>query len=237
ALAERLDTLTGLFGIGAIPTGDKDPFALRRAALGVLRMLMERYLPLDLKTLLELAQAGFDKEEIAASTAVDVFQFMQERLRVYLKERGAMQDEVESVVVQAPTRIDRVPARLAAVAGFRTLAEAAALAAANKRIRNILKKAESVGDTVDLALLQDGAEADLHQALLAVTPEVETALANLDYTKALTRLAGLRAAVDRFFDEVMVMADEPLIRANRLALLGGLARVMNSVADISELTV
>ncbi|NTV96579.1 MAG: glycine--tRNA ligase subunit beta [Thiobacillus sp.] len=237
ALAERLDTLTGMFGIGAIPTGDKDPFALRRAALGVLRMLMERYLPLDLMQLLEMAQATFDKEEIAASTAVDVFQFMQERLRVYLKERGAMQDEVESVVVQAPTRIDRVPARLAAVAGFRALPEAAALAAANKRIRNILKKAGTVGDTVDVALLQAGAEADLHQALIAVTPEVETALANLDYTEALTRLAGLRAAVDRFFDEVMVMADEPLIRANRLALLGGLARVMNSVADISELSV
>ncbi len=237
ALAERLDTLVGIFGIGAIPTGDKDPFALRRAALGVLRMLMERYLPLDLKQLLGQAQAQFDKEQIAASTAVDVFQFMQYRLRVYLKERGAMQDEVESVVVQAPTRIDRVPARLAAVAEFRKLPEAAALAAANKRIRNILKKAEVVGGTVDVALLQAGAEADLHQSLVAVTPGVETALASLDYTGALTRLAGLRAAVDRFFDEVMVMADEPLIRANRLALLQVLSRTMNSVADISELTV
>jgi glycyl-tRNA synthetase beta chain len=187
--------------------------------------------------LLEMAQSGFDREQIAASTAVDVFQFMQERLRVYLRERGALQDEVESVVVQAPTRIDRVPARLAAVAEFRKLEESIALAAANKRIRNILKKAEAVGDSVDVALLQAGAEADLHQALLAVTPEVEAALGNLDYTAALTRLAGLRAAVDRFFDEVMVMADEPLIRANRLALLGGLARVMNSVADISELSV
>ena len=237
ALAERLDTLTGMFGIGAIPTGDKDPFALRRAALGVLRMLMERYLPLDLMQLLELAQAGFDKEQLAASTAVDVFQFMQERLRVYLKERGAMQDEVESVVVQAPTRIDRVPARLAAVAEFRKLDEAKSLAAANKRIGNILKKAGEVGDRVDAALIQAGAEADLHAAVQAVTPEVENALASLDYTAALTRLAGVRAAVDRFFDEVMVMADEPLIRANRLALLGGLSRVMNSVADISELSV
>jgi len=236
ALAERLDTLVGMFGIGAIPTGHKDPFALRRAALGVLRMLMERYLPLDLMQLLELAQIGFDKEQIAASTAVDVFQFMQERLRVYLKERGAMQDEVESVVVQAPTRIDRVPARLAAVAEFRKLPEAIALAAANKRIRNILKKADSTGESVDAALIQAGAEADLHQAVLAVTPEVESALANLDYTVALTRLASLRAAVDRFFDDVMVMADEPLIRANRLALLGALSRTMNSVADISELT-
>jgi glycyl-tRNA synthetase beta chain len=237
ALAERLDTLVGIFGIGAIPTGDKDPFGLRRAALGVLRMLMERYLPLDLMQLLELAQAGFDKEQIAASTAVDVFQFMQDRLRVYLKERGAMQDEVESVVVQAPTRIDRVPARLAAVAEFRKLPESVALAAANKRIRNILKKAEGVGETVDAALIQTGAEADLYQALLAVTPDVEAALANLDYTVALTRLAGLRAAVDRFFDDVMVMVDEPLLRANRLALLAGLSRTMNSVADIAELTV
>jgi len=129
-----------------------------------------------------------------------------------------------------------VPARLAAVAEFRKLPEAAALAAANKRIRNILKKADVVGETVDVALLQTGAEADLHQSLVAVMPGVDAALVNLDYTGALTRLAGLRAAVDRFFDEVMVMADEPLIRANRLALLGAFARVMNSVADISELT-
>jgi glycyl-tRNA synthetase beta chain len=236
ALAERLDTLVGIFGIGLVPTGDKDPFALRRAALGVLRMLMERYLPLDLMQLLELAQSQFDKEQIAASTAVDVFQFMQERLRVYLKERGAMQDEVESVVVQAPTRIDRVPARLAAVAEFRKLPEAEALAAANKRIRNILKKAEAAEVALDAALIQAGAESELYQALLAVEPEVDTALANLDYTAALTRLAGVRAAVDRFFDDVMVMVDEPLIRANRLALLGRLSDTMNSVADIAELT-
>jgi glycyl-tRNA synthetase beta chain len=237
ALAERLDSLVGIFGIGLVPTGDKDPFALRRAALGVLRMLMERYLPLDLMNLLELAQAQFDKEQIAASTAVDVFQFMQERLRVYLKERGALQDEVESVVVQAPTRIDRVPARLAAVAEFRKLPESEALAAANKRIRNILKKADGIGEAIDAALIQAGAEADLHKGLLAVTPDVETALANLDYTVALTRLASLREAVDRFFDDVMVMVDEPLLRANRLALLARLSQTMNSVADIAELTV
>lgn len=237
ALAERLDTLTGLFGIGAMPTGDKDPFGLRRAALGVLRMLMERYLPLDLMQVLEWAQAGFDREQIAGSTAVEVFQFMQERLRVYLKERGALQDEVESVVVQAPTRIDRLPARLAAVAAFRALPEAQALAAANKRIRNILKKTDAVANSIDATLIQAGAESALRDGLLHVTPEVETALAKLDYTAALTRLAGLRAAVDRFFDEVMVMADDPQIRNNRLALLGALAQVMNSVADISELSV
>jgi len=236
ALAERLDTLAGMFGIGAIPTGDKDPFALRRAALGVLRMLMERYLPLDLMQLLELAQAGFDQEEIAASTALDVFQFMQDRLRVYLRERGALQDEVEAIVVQAPTRIDRVPARLAAVAEFRKLPESAALAAANKRIGNILKKAGDASGTVEASLIQPGAEAELFAAVQSVLPEVDTALANLDYTTALTRLAGVRAAVDRFFEEVMVMVDEPLLRQNRLALLDRLSRGLNCVADIGQLS-
>ncbi len=236
ALAERLDSLVGIFGIGLVPTGDKDPYALRRAALGVLRMLMERYLPLDLRHLLELAQAQFDAEQIAASTAVDVFNFMQERLRVYLRERGALQDEVESVAVQAPTRIDRVPARLAAVAAFRKLAEAEALAAANKRIVNILRKAGGADANLDPALVEAGAERALYEALESLRPSVEADLANLDYSSALTRLAGLRAAVDRYFDEVMVMVDEPVLRANRLALLAQLAGIMNSVADISQLS-
>ena len=236
ALADKLDALVGIFGIGLVPTGDKDPFALRRSALGVLRILMERALPLDLRRLLELAHAQFDREQVADSVAVDVFQFMLDRLRVYLRDQGHAQDEVEAVVVQRPTRIDRVPGRLAAVAAFRRLPEAESLAAANKRIRNLLKKAESVGAAVDVALLQAGAELDLHAALRALQPEVEADLTNLDYTAALTRLAGLRAAVDRFFDEVMVMVDEPLLRANRLALLAALAGTMNCVADISELS-
>ncbi len=235
ALADRLDTLVGIFGIGLTPTGDKDPFALRRAALGVLRILMERALPLDLMELLELARTGFAPGQVADSVALDVFQFMLERLRGMLREAAAV-DEVEAVVTQQPRRIDHVPARLAAVREFRALPEAEALAAANKRIQNILKKTAAVADTVEATLLQEGAERALYEQLLAVRPQVEAALANLDYTAALKALAGLRAAVDCFFDEVMVMVDEPLVRNNRLALLTGLASTMNSVADIGQLS-
>lgn len=235
ALADRLDQLIGIFGIGLAPTGDKDPYALRRAALGVLRMLLEQSLPLDLMTLLRLAHAQYDREQIADSTPLDVFLFMLERLRVYLRERGHPQDEVEAVVVQQPTRIDQVPLKLAAVAEFRRLPEAEALAAANKRIHNLLKKADATGARIDASLLQEDAERALHQALLAVQPTVESRLAALDYTGALCELAGTRAAVDRFFDEVMVMVDEPLLKANRLALLAELARLMNRVADLSQL--
>ncbi len=235
ALADRLDTLVGIFGIGLTPTGDKDPFALRRAALGVLRILMERALPLDLMELLELARTGFAPGQVADSVALDVFQFMLERLRGMLRE-GAAVDEVEAVVVQQPRRIDHVPARLVAVREFRALPEAEALAAANKRIQNILKKTDAVADAVEATLLQEGAERALYEQLLAVRPQVQAALANLDYAAALKALAGLRAAVDRFFDEVMVMVDEPLVRNNRLALLTGLAATMNSVADIGQLS-
>lgn len=235
ALADRLDQLIGIFGIGLQPTGDKDPYALRRAALGVLRMLLEQGLPLDLRELLRLAHAQFDREQVADSTPVDVFLFMLERLRVYLRERGYAPDEVEAVVVQQPSRIDRVPARLAAVAAFRRLPEAEALAAANKRIQNLLKKAGEVGGDIDANLLQEAAERALYHTLIEVQPKVETLLAALDYTGALCELAGMRTAVDRFFDQVMVMVDEPLLRANRLALLAKLARLMNCVADIGQL--
>ena len=236
AMAERLDSLVGIFGIGLTPTGDKDPFALRRAALGVLRMLMERALPLDLMQLLELARAQFSDDQISTSVALDVFQFMQDRLRVSLKDQGAAVDQVEAVVSQSPTRIDQVPARLAAVAEFGRLPEAEALAAANKRIQNILRKAESSGAAVDVVLLQEDAERELFATVIALRPGVETALANLDYTGALMQLSSLRAPVDRFFDEVMVMAEEPLVRANRLGLLASLGGLMNSVADISQLS-
>ncbi|MCP5277548.1 MAG: glycine--tRNA ligase subunit beta [Thiobacillus sp.] len=240
ALAERLDSLVGIFGIGLIPTGDKDPFALRRAALGVLRMLMEKVLPLDLMHLLEKTKSGFDPEQLSASVVVDVFRFMQDRLRVYLREQGGAVDQVEAVVAQAPTRIDRVPLRLEAVAQFRQLPEAEALAAANKRIQNILRKAEQAGEGIrpepDAALLTEDAERVLFQAVDAVSLPVETALESLDYTGALKQLATLKAPVDRFFDEVMVMAEEPLVRANRLALLARLGGLMNCVADISQLS-
>jgi len=240
ALAERLDTLVGIFGIGLIPTGDKDPFALRRAALGVLRMLMEKSLPLDLMHLLQQAQAGFEAEQVASSVVVDVFGFMQDRLRVYLRERGGAVDQVEAVVAQAPTRIDRVPTRLEAVAQFRQLPEAEALAAANKRIQNILRKAEQANEPISAEpsadLMAEAAEKALLQAVDAIAQPVDSAVQSLDYTAALKQLASLKAAVDHFFDEVMVMADEPLVRANRLSLLSRLAGLMNCVADISQLT-
>lgn len=236
ALADRLDQLVGFFGIGLAPTGDKDPYALRRAALGVLRILLEKGLPLDLMALLRLAHAQYARGQIADSAAEDVFQFMLERLRVYLRDRGHTQDEVEAVVAQQPTRIDLVPARLAAVAEFRRLPESQALAAANKRIHNLLKKAGSEpGASVNPALLQQDAERQLYQTLLTVKPKVEACLSRLDYTGALRELATTRSAVDRFFDEVMVMVDAPLLRANRLALLAQLARTMNCVADIAQL--
>ena len=240
ALAERLDSLVGIFGIGLIPSGDKDPFALRRAALGVLRMLMEAKLPLDLMQLLETAKAGFDPEQLAASVAVDVFRFMQDRLRVYLRDQGGAVDEVEAVVAQAPSRVDQVPLRLDAVAQFHRLPEAEALAAANKRIQNILRKAEQSGERIsaqaDAELLLEDAEKALFTTVGTVAPLVEAALEGLDYAGALRQLAALKAVVDRFFDEVMVMADEPLVRANRLALLARLGGLMNCVADISQLS-
>jgi len=186
--------------------------------------------------LLELARVQFADDQVASSVALDVFQFMLDRLRVSLKDQGAAGDQVEAVVSQSPTRIDRVPARLAAVAEFGRLPEAEALAAANKRIQNILRKAEMSGAEVDAALLQEDAERTLFAAVTTLRPGVETALANLDYTGALMQLSSLRAPVDRFFDEVMVMAEEPLVRANRLGLLSSLGHLMNSVADISQLS-
>jgi glycyl-tRNA synthetase beta chain len=236
ALADKLETLVGLFGIGQIPTGDKDPFALRRHALGVLRILLEQRLAISLPHVLGLAAAAFAAEQISATVAVDVYRFMQDRLRVYLKDQGHAADAVEAVVCQSPERIDQIPARLAALQGFRSLPEAAALAAANKRIRNILKKVEGEPGAVDTQRLQEAAEHDLHRALVATEPAVLAALGHADYAQALTALATLKAPVDRFFDEVMVMADDLAVRANRLALLAHLGRLMNSVADISELS-
>jgi glycyl-tRNA synthetase beta chain len=237
ALADRLDTLTGIYGIGLAPTGDKDPFGLRRAALGVLRILVERQLPLDLRQLLNLARARYATDAVAESVAVDLHAFMLERLRHYLRDRGADANHVDAVLAQQPTRIDLVAPRLEAVRAFVGLPEAASLAAANKRIRNILKKAEGVAGEPDVALMQETAERDLHEAVRELAPQVASLVDNEDYTDALRLLAGVRTRVDAFFDQVMVMTDEPLIRNNRLALLGSLDRLMNRVADISRLAV
>lgn len=235
ALADKLDTLVGIYGIGLVPTGDKDPFGLRRQALGVLRILAERALPLDLIELLQLARLSFATDVVRDSVAADLHAFMLERLRNYLRERGFALDEIDSVVGQGPTRIDLVVPRLKAVQAFRTLPEAESLAAANKRIRNILKKTEVDATEPDPALLQEAAEKNLHAATARLLPAVRSLVENEDYTEALRALAGVRAEVDTFFDQVMVMTDEPLIRSNRLAVLAQLERLMNQVADISKL--
>jgi glycyl-tRNA synthetase beta chain len=258
ALADKLDTLVGIYGIGLAPTGEKDPFGLRRAALGALRLLAEKELPLNLRELLTLAKSHFPKEILADSVVVDVFEFTLERLRNYLREpfrfrkphaptpAGGMSGEgeeqsytiheIEAALAVQPERVDRIQARLEAIREFSTLPEAGALAAANKRIRNILKKAETAEAEPDIALMTEEAEKALHAAVLGVRPRLNTALGNEDYTGALLLMAPIKPAVDRFFEEVMVMTDEPLIRANRLALLASLGRMMNSVADISRLS-
>ena len=235
ALADKLDTLVGIYGIGLIPTGDKDPFGLRRLALGVLRMLIEMPLPLDLMQLLQRARAQFAAEQMSQSVAQDVQGFMLERLKGYLRERSFEPDEIEAVVSQNPTRIDQVLPRMEAVRAFKLLPEAEALAAANKRIQNILKKTEAVTQAPDIALFAEDAERALFDAVTQLTPRVNSLVSNEGYTDALCELASVRAAVNRFFDEVMVMADEPLVRQNRLALLAQLGGLMNQVADISKL--
>ncbi|GLR12616.1 glycine--tRNA ligase beta subunit [Chitinimonas prasina] len=237
SLADKLETLVGIWGIGLIPTGDKDPFALRRAALGVLRMLVEAKLPLDLKQLLAQTAAAFPAGVVAADTVEGVFGFMLERLKNLLAADFPAAD-IEAVLADKPSRFDELALRLAAVAEFKALPEAAALAAANKRIRNILKKNLSEGQAlpaIAAELLTDAAERDLHGALVALQAPVAAALAAHDYTAALKQLAGLRAPVDAFFDSVMVMAEDLAVRHNRLALLAALSSLMNQVADISLL--
>ncbi len=237
ALADKLDALIGFFGIGQIPTGDKDPFGLRRAALGVLRILMETPLPLSLPELVDTAAAGFAPELFSGEWRVAAAEFLKERLRHMLRDAGHDHRAVDAVLALDPTRIDQIPAKLAAVKAFAALPEAEALAAANKRIVNILRKSGAeAGATVDVALLREAAEKALFAQVTAVAPGIETQLGTGDYTGALKALAGLRGAVDAFFDGVMVMAEEPLIRANRLALLSRLAGLMNRVADISKLS-
>jgi glycyl-tRNA synthetase beta chain len=237
ALADKLDALSGFFGIGQIPTGDKDPFGLRRAALGVLRILMESPLPLDLAQLIVDAQAGFATGVLSQPVSDPLLDFMLDRLRGLLKDAGHAPDAIEAVLSQRPTRIDCVPAKLAAVRDFQRLPEALALAAANKRIGNILKKAEGVLPEPDVALLQEPAEKALFERVVLIAPLVRSHVANEDYADALQALASVRAEVDRFFDEVMVNVDEPLLRANRLGLLKALYDQLNAVADISRLAV
>ena len=237
ALADKLETLTGLFGIGQTPTGDKDPFALRRHALGVIRMLIEgRFDQLPLDFLLDAAADAFTGVAAFKPANAALAGFIYERLAGLLREEDYTAQEVEAVLSLRPQCLDSVPVRLAAVRDFSALPEAAALAAANKRVGNILKKAELAdGARVDATLLREPAERALAEALAEVQPKADAAFAQGDYTASLRALAALRAPVDAFFDGVMVNADDPALKANRLALLAALHAAMNRVADLSRL--
>jgi glycyl-tRNA synthetase beta chain len=236
ALADKLETIVGIWGIGLAPTGEKDPFALRRHALGVLRLLLEKQLPLDLLELLRHAYAQFAGIDGVQESTAAIYAFCLERLRGLLRERGYAAGEIDAVLSLEPTRLDDIVARLDAVREFARLSEAEALAAANKRITNILKKSEAeAGATVEPARLAEPAERALYEALESVAPQVQNQLAARAYTGALSALAALRAPVDAFFNDVMVNAEDPALRANRLALLATLHRQMNCVADIAKL--
>ncbi|MEA3119151.1 MAG: glycyl-tRNA synthetase beta chain [Paraburkholderia sp.] len=250
ALADKLETLVGIWGIGLVPTGEKDPFALRRHALGVLRILIEKQLPIDLVDLLRAAYGCFAGEPQVADPTDALYAFFMDRLRGMLRERGYAAGEIEAVLSLAPRRLDDVLARLDAVREFTALPEAGALAAANKRIVNILKKSETetraqpdgsikpesnMANNIDLSLLVEDAERTLNERLDAVGPTVQAQLARRDYTRALSALAALREPVDTFFNDVMVNAEDDALRRNRLALLAALHAQMNCVADISKL--
>jgi glycyl-tRNA synthetase beta chain len=224
----------GLFGIGQLPTGDKDPFALRRHALGVIRILVEKNLPLNLPELLASAVPAFG--ELISNPSEALISFMSDRLAVSLRDQGYTAQEVEAVLALKPARLGDVPKRLAAVRSFAALPEAASLAAANKRVGNILKKVEGVlPTTVSIELLKEPAEAALQAALVQVGPVADRLFEQHDYAGSLTALAALKAPVDAFFDGVMVNADDAALRANRQALLNQLHQAMNRVADLAAL--
>ncbi len=238
ALADKLETLVGMFGIGNLPTGDKDPFALRRHALGVIRMLIEKDLPLNLSTLAQTAAAEFKAvaDFDAGKVTTELPNFIYDRLAGSLREQGYSAQEVDAVMSQRPQLLGDVSKRLAAVRAFAALPEAASLAAANKRVSNILKKVDGdVKAQVDEGLLQEDAEKSLLNALKIVAVQADSTWATGDYTGNLQALAALREPVDAFFDKVMVNADDAAVRANRLGLLATLHAAMNRVADLSKL--
>jgi glycyl-tRNA synthetase beta chain len=235
ALADKLDSLAGLFGIGQTPTGDKDPFGLRRAALGVIRILVERKLPLRL---FDLVTAAFEGHRELGQAHTDLEIFLFDRARGYFREAGYSLQEVDAVLSMNPTRFDLIPSQLEAVRAFAALPEAESLAAANKRVVNILKQAEAKGEAfnkADAEALKEPAERDLFEALLASRQQASPLFERGDYTGYLKTFAVLKSPVDAFFDKVMVMVDEETTRRNRLALLRDLREAMNKVADISKL--
>ncbi len=236
ALAERLDTLVGIFGIGQKPSGDKDPFGLRRAALGALRIMREHSLTLNLPSLLDTAQYGQESLLTDHQASEQVYAFMLERLKGLYAEAGVGPDLFEAVAAVKPVSLADFEQRIQAVAAFSELDEATVLAAANKRIRNILRKSsEPLPPQVDPALFTEPAERELHDQLVAVSGRVSPLLHDGDYRATLEQLAGLKSVVDRFFDAVMVMTDDAVVRGNRLRLLADLADLFLQVADISKL--
>ena len=235
ALADKFDTLTGIFGIGQAPKGSADPFALRRAALGALRIIVEKNLPLDLEDLVKKSAALFGDKLTNQNVVADVVDFMLGRFRAWYQDEGIAVDVIQSVLARRPTRPADFDARVRAVSHFRTLDSAEALAAANKRVSNILAKADAAIGEINLTACVEPAEKALAEAVLALRTEVQPLIAKGDYTAVLDKLANLRAPVDSFFDNVMVNAEDPALRQNRLAILNTLQGLFLQVADISVL--
>lgn len=235
ALADKFDTLTGIFGIGQAPKGSADPFALRRAALGALRIIVEKNLPLDLEDLVKKSAALFGDKLTNSNVVADVVDFMLGRFRAWYQDEGIAVDVIQAVLARRPTRPADFDARVRAVSHFRTLDSAEALAAANKRVSNILAKADAAIGEINLTACVEPAEKALAEAVLALRTEVQPLIAQGDYTAVLDKLANLRAPVDSFFDNVMVNAEDPALRQNRLAILNTLQDLFLQVADISVL--
>jgi glycyl-tRNA synthetase beta chain len=235
ALADKLETLVGIWGIGLAPTGDKDPFALRRHALGVVRILIEQRIAISVSALLQDTLAVFKDVAAVKPDLSAIEEFILDRLRAFLKDKAHPAEAIEAVIGSCPDRLFEIPARLEALSHFMTLPEAASLSAANKRIGNILKKSDSVSAEFKEQLLHDPAEQTLGRLLKTLAPEAQALVSQGDYTQALTGLAVLRTPVDEFFEKVMVNAEDPQLRANRLALLASLHRAMNQVGDLSRL--
>ena len=235
ALADKFDTLTGIFGIGQAPKGSADPFALRRAALGALRIIVEKNLPLDLEDLVKKSAALFGDKLTNSNVVADVVDFMLGRFRAWYQDEGIAVDVIQAVLARRPTRPADFDARVRAVSHFRTLDSAEALAAANKRVANILAKAEGNIGAIDVALCVEPAEQVLAQSVLSLAKEVQPLIAQGEYTAVLDKLAGLRQPVDNFFDNVMVNAENAKLRQNRLAILNTLQGLFLQVADISLL--
>ena len=225
--------MAGFFSIGQTPTGERDPFGLRRAALGVIRILVERKLSLALDELLTAALAPFASAKPAV--IAELGSFIYERARGYFRERGYSANQVEAVLCLAPARLDLIPKQLEAVRAFAALPEAESLAAANKRIGNILKQAGAVPSGFDIGMMVLPEEKNLASTFGRLEPDVDRAFRALDYTSALKALASLKTPVDAFFDKVMVMDKDPRVRANRIGFLGKLHGAMNRIADLSKL--